>query len=77
VEAISGCDLKDSIFLVLASLVPPGSPYDLNEFNMEKAFVIAEPDWDSTTDFYKFEDETNAMVNIPLQLSSILLFDIK
>jgi hypothetical protein len=77
VEAISGCDLKDSIFLVLASLVPPGSPYDSKEFNMEKAFIISEPDWNSTTDFYIFEDETNALVNIPLELSSILLFDIK
>jgi hypothetical protein len=63
--------------MVLASVVPPGAPYNKEKFSMANAFPIDSPNWDSAVDNYKFEEEVQVTANIAIVPASSLLFDIK
>lgn len=69
--------MTDHILLTLISVVPPASPYNKEEFSLNSAAAFLEPDWDSFTDYVTYLDESQALSNLMLTESSMLLLDIK
>lgn len=77
-EAISNCNLNDSVIYALGCVNPPASPYNRSEKSMVGAFTVMQLNWqESTNDHFVFAEDDSAVGNMLLFNSSMILFEIK
>ena len=76
VEALIGAAPKNSLFQVLASVCPPGSPYLGDERTMFSAFPFSFCDWESKQDHVKFMEDDIVLNGLEIYKSSSLIIDI-
>ena len=77
-EAVHGCNLKDSVLYAIACVNPPASPYNKNDRSMVGALSIMQTNWnEATSRHFTFAEDDTAFGNILLFNSSVIIFDIK
>lgn len=77
-EAVQGCNLKDSVLYAIACVNPPASPYNKNDRSLVSAFSVMQINWnESTSRHFAFAEDDTAFGNILVFNSSVIIFDIK
>lgn len=76
-EALCNAQETNCIFMVLASVCPPGTPYSNQSKTLQAAFPFIKMKWDSKEDQITFEEDDIMLNGLPLHHSSVIIFDIK